>query len=150
MEIERHADGDLISYPTELSSLQIHLRPITLLAEVSVENLEIMADIGLYDYEIGNPQPLLISAKLRVIPPVADKLKEVLNYEKIRKDAEALGKVHIDLIETFARRLAESCLCHPLVLEADITIRKPHALAGCVAGTRLVLCHQVGAKTGNG
>lgn len=38
-----------------------------------------------------------------------------------------------------ARRLAEACLDHPAVIEADVLIEKPEALAGGVASARVVV-----------
>lgn len=58
----------------------------------------------------------------------ADDVTQTVHYGEL---AEALVKVvegePVDLIETLAHRLAEVCLAHELVQEAEINVHKPAA-----------------------
>ncbi|MEV4933990.1 dihydroneopterin aldolase [Sphingobium sp. LMA1-1-1.1] len=111
--------------------------------DIVVTGLKVMADIGAYAAEKGVLQPLSITATLSVIPPNDDELGEAFDYAQICEFATTLATQRINLIETFARRLAEMCLRHDLVLGAVIEIDKPQALPGCVAGTVFRLSKQL-------
>lgn len=104
-----------------------------------LRDLEIMADIGAYHHEIGIPQRLNVSVVLHVLAPEADVIEQAYDYTNIRDQARALGDERIVLIETFARRLGEGLLAHPLVMQAEVRIEKPGALAGCVAGAQVTV-----------
>ena len=106
---------------------------------VVVRDLAVLADIGVREHEVGNPQLLLIEARLDVRVPRADRLEETFDYCRLAALAQALGRERIGLVETFARRLAEACLEHPLVERADIRIDKPAALRSGVAGVQIVM-----------
>jgi dihydroneopterin aldolase len=108
-------------------------------SEISVTDIKVLADIGILPHEIGKSQPLIISVTLTVIPPSGDLFDTAFNYANIVGFANKLRLTRIALIETFAVRLAQACLDHPLVLEADVTVRKPNALQNCIAGARVTL-----------
>jgi dihydroneopterin aldolase len=108
-------------------------------SEISVTDINVLADIGILPHEIGKSQPLLISVTLTVIPPSGDLFDTAFNYANIVAFANKLAATRIALIETFAARLAQACLDHPLVLESDVTVRKPNALQNCMAGARVTL-----------
>jgi len=107
--------------------------------EVLIRDLRIGADIGAYAHEVGREQPLTISARLAVLPPVLDLITETIDYNVVVDFALALGRQHIALIETFAWRLAEACLDHPHVVEVEIIVEKPGALANGIPAARVVL-----------
>lgn len=102
-------------------------------------NLRIRADIGVHEHEIGRPQELLINAVVELYPLGTDKISDTPDYTHIVAFAEQLGRQRIALIETFAHRLAEACLAHPLAERADICVSKPGALRTGLAGARTVL-----------
>jgi dihydroneopterin aldolase len=108
-------------------------------SEISVADIKVLADIGILPHEIGKSQPLILSVTLMVIPPSGDLFDTAFNYANIVAFANKLSLTRIALIETFAVRLAQSCIDHPLVLEADVTVRKPNALQNCMAGARVTL-----------
>ncbi|UDF04092.1 dihydroneopterin aldolase [Asticcacaulis sp. AND118] len=105
---------------------------------VFVEGLKVEAAIGIYDYEHGRTQPLIIDAEIRIGLHAIKGLKDTLNYEMIGNLArELIARGHIKLVETFAEDLAEAVLALPQALEVRIRISKPEALAdadrsGCV------------------
>lgn len=105
--------------------------PVT--CSIALRGVQILADIGVYHHEIGRPQPLVLHVALAVIPPKRDSVEEVFDYVRIKTLAEKLSLERIVLIETFARRIAETCLAHDLVLGAAVTVEKPQAVPGAMA-----------------
>jgi dihydroneopterin aldolase len=102
----------------------------TAMTKVFVTGLKVQAQIGVYRHEIGRVQPLVLDVELDVPTAGADRLAETLNYETILAAArEIAGGGHIDLVETFAQRLAQACLADPRVTKARVRVEKPLALA---------------------
>jgi len=102
----------------------------TAMTKVFVTGLKVQAQIGVYRHEIGRVQPLVIDVELEVPTAGADRLAETLNYETIMVAARDIaGAGHIDLVETFAQRLAQACLADDRVTKARVRVEKPLALA---------------------
>ncbi len=104
-------------------------------SKVFVTGLKVQAQIGVYRHEIGRVQPLIVDVELEVPTGGSDRLAETVNYETIlqgRPELAAGG--HIDLVETFAHRLAARCLADPRVTRARVRIEKPLALAPHAVG----------------
>lgn len=60
-----------------------------------------------------------------------DDLGETVDYATVARQVAAIvGGEPVDLIETLAVRLAESCLRHPGVAAVAITVHKPQAPIG--------------------
>ncbi|MBL8555980.1 MAG: dihydroneopterin aldolase [Phenylobacterium sp.] len=111
-------------------------------SKVFVTGLKVQAQIGVYRHEIGRVQPLIVDVELDVPTNASDRLVETVNYETILQAAQDLaGGGHIDLVETFAHRLAEACLRDVRVTRARVRIEKPLALAphAVGAGVEIVL-----------
>ena len=107
----------------------------TVMTRVFVTGLKVQAEIGVYKHEIGRVQPLVVDVELDVPTAGADRLAETLNYETIltaARDIAAQG--HIELVETFAERLARACLADPRVTQARVRVEKPLALAPDAVG----------------
>ena len=104
-------------------------------SKVFVTGLKVQAQIGVYKHEIGRVQPLIVDVELDVPTGSSDRLAETLNYESILEAAQLLAaEGHIDLVETFAHRLADRCLADPRVTRARVRIEKPLALAPHAVG----------------
>jgi 7,8-dihydroneopterin aldolase/epimerase/oxygenase len=102
----------------------------TLMTKVFVTGLKVQAQIGVYRHEIGRVQPLVVDVELDVPTAGAERLSETLNYETILEAARSIASAgHIELVETFAERLARACLADPRVTRARIRVEKPLALA---------------------
>ena len=67
-----------------------------------------------------------------------ESLERTVDYTKLAAHAHALGATHIDLIETFAERLAEHCLAFAGVAAARIRVEKPRAVPQAMAGVEIV------------
>jgi dihydroneopterin aldolase len=107
----------------------------TVMTKVFVTGLKVQAEIGVYKHEIGRMQPLVVDVELDVPSAGAHRLSETLNYETILEAArEVAGGGHIELVETFAERLAHACLADPRVTQARVRVEKPLALAPDAVG----------------
>lgn len=111
-------------------------------SKVFVTGLQVQAQIGVYRHEIGRVQPLIVDVELEVPTGASDRLAETVNYETILSAAQELaGQGHVDLVETFAHRLAQRCLEDGRVSRARVRIEKPLALAphAVGAGVEIIL-----------
>jgi 7,8-dihydroneopterin aldolase/epimerase/oxygenase len=108
-------------------------------SRVFLRDLAIEADIGVYAEEKGVPQPLNVSIELTLeVERFAEEdLAGTVDYTALARYARDLGKTHIDLIETFAERLARKCLGFPHVAEALVRIEKPRAVPNAIAGVEI-------------
>jgi len=127
---------------TKLQMLVSAAHPAKAIGRCSVmlDNIEVMADIGILAVETGVKQPLVLHVRLDVIPPADDHIDETHDYREIHRAAHDLAEQRIALIETFARRLAERCLANERVLAAEVRVDKPLAVPGCLAATQVRLC----------
>ncbi|MBU1375496.1 MAG: dihydroneopterin aldolase [Alphaproteobacteria bacterium] len=111
-------------------------------SKVFVTGVQVQAQIGVYRHEIGRVQPLIVDVELDVPTDASDRLVDTFNYEAILQAAQDLAaQGHVDLVETFAHRLAERCLADPRVTRARVRIEKPLALAphAVAAGVEIIL-----------
>jgi len=105
------------------------------MTKVFVTGVEVQAQIGVYRHEIGRVQPLKVDVELDVPTAGAERLADTLNYETILAAAQGVAaQGHIELVETFAERLARACLADPRVSRARVRVEKPLALAPHAVG----------------
>ena len=100
---------------------------------VFIRNLEILAHIGTHGHEHGKAQPVRINIDLGVedTPGLEDRLEQVVDYEAITLKVRGIvGRGHINLAETLAERIAETCLEDSRVRTARVRVEKLHALPG--------------------
>jgi dihydroneopterin aldolase len=112
------------------------------MTRIFVTGLKVQAEIGVYRHEIGRLQPLSLDVELDVPSAGAGRLADTLNYETILQAArEIAAQGHIELVETFADRLARACLADPRVTRARVRVEKPLALApdAVGAGVEIIL-----------
>ena len=101
-----------------------------IVTKVFVRALRVEAWIGVYDHEHGRRQPLVIDVELDVAASHCERLGDTVNYETIGEAARAIAdEGHIDLVETFAERLAQACFADSRVTRARVRVEKPLALA---------------------
>ena len=109
--------------------------PHTVMTKVFVTGLKVQAEIGVYRHEIGRVQPLVVDVELDVPTAGSHRLSETLNYETILDAARGIAaQGHIELVETFAERLARACRADPRVTRARVRVEKPLALAPDAVG----------------
>ena len=109
---------------------------------IFVRDLRLKASIGVLDHEREAPQDLIVSITLEVEdqPVRRDDIAEVIDYRRPVAHARAiLAAGHIDLVETFADRLANACLADSGVAAAHIRVEKPAAIPdAAAAGVEIV------------
>ena len=104
------------------------------LTTLFLEDIVRSVDIGVHDYEIGNPQRVrfdiyvLISG---VEDPENDIIEDVLNYEYLLNSLEkVLLKDRFSLLESLANNLLDSILQPESVESASVVITKLDVLEG--------------------
>ena len=109
-------------------------------AKTFVRDIRVQVEVGVYEHEYGRTQPLVVEVELDVAPSGFDELGDIINYENIvgwTREVAAVG--HIELVETFAHRVAQACMRDGRVLAARVRVEKPEALAPAVAGVEITL-----------
>jgi dihydroneopterin aldolase len=108
---------------------------------VFVRGLTLMAEIGFNPDERGRSQPVVVDAVVTLAPHAPEHLRDTFNYEHVVRAARALAEGgHIELVETFAHRLAAAFLAHEGVHEATVSVGKPQALTDAdLAGAEITL-----------
>jgi dihydroneopterin aldolase len=96
---------------------------------IFVRDLEMIASVGVYEFEKVRPQRIRVSIDLNVGPraqDATDTADTVLSYENIVKATRAIVATgHFHLIETLAERIAGECLNHYTVVSVKVKIEKP-------------------------
>ena len=116
--------------------------PLLRSQKVLVRGLRVDARVGVHDHEQGRTQPLIIDVELDLALHRVEGLEGTFNYEAVVAAArEIAAGGHIDLVETFAERLAEACIGQGAAQRVRVCVLKPHALApeADAAGVELVL-----------
>ena len=96
---------------------------------VFVRDLEVMASIGVYEHEKHYEQRIIVSVDLMVrdhYDGQSDQLADVLDYAQIVEFIHSIiRREHMNLIETLAEQIAQSCLAIGDVLAVTVKIEKP-------------------------
>jgi dihydroneopterin aldolase len=103
-----------------------------------IQDFEVLAQIGIHEFELSAPQRLLINVDLYVdlkgTSPKADQIDEVVDYDFIRQVVtNRIAKGHINLQETLCDELLDLLLAHPKVLAVQLSSRKPDVYPDCAA-----------------
>lgn len=98
---------------------------------IALTGLRARGHHGVLPQERRDGQDFLVDAVLRLDTRAAaasDALTDTVDYGELasRLVAVVAGEP-CDLLETLAARLAEVCVSHPLVFEAEVTVHKPSA-----------------------
>lgn len=109
-------------------------RHITGKTTIRVQDLPLLADVGINPDEIGRRQPLVITMIVTISADNINSIDQTVDYRRMVGEAEELAQVHIPLIETFGRQLAERCLAIANVVSVSIKIDKPFAITRGLAG----------------
>jgi dihydroneopterin aldolase len=106
---------------------------------VFLRDLRVEAHIGYFPGEKGVRQPLVVTIEIEVAGAdfTRDELSQTVDYTTLAGFVETLAAGHIDLIETFAERLAERCLALPRAGAVLIRVEKPCAVPGGMAGVEI-------------
>jgi dihydroneopterin aldolase len=109
---------------------------------VFVRGLKVEAEIGIYEHEHGRRQPLVVDVELSLTPGRIEHFADTFNYETVASEAARIAQAgHMNLVETFADRLARALMTDPRVIRARVRVEKPEALAPAAeaAGVEVVV-----------
>jgi dihydroneopterin aldolase len=99
---------------------------------VFIEELEVLAAIGVHPHEHDTHQRILIDVDLDMTgakTPREDRLAETLDYEAVSKAVVDMAREgHVQLVETLAERIARWCMKDARVACARVRVIKPEAL----------------------
>ena len=101
---------------------------------ITIRGITAHANHGVYDWEREQGQTFRVDAVLELdtAPAAAgDDLDRTVNYAALAQELHAvLTGEPVDLLETLAQQLADTCLANPLVDAVEITVHKPEADLG--------------------
>lgn len=100
---------------------------------VLVNDLELVASVGVYEVEHRYEQRILINLDLDVHDDYdgrSERLTDVLDYAVLLETVERIAQSrHFKLLETLAERIAEACLADARVLTVRVRVEKPDVRA---------------------
>ena len=103
------------------------LRPRS--AKILLDSLEVTADIGFHEFEIGAPQRLLVTVEVWLQSnecPPRDDPQEAWNYDFLRQEVEELASSRrFNLQETLAHAIFERIAAFHGVREVRVRTSKP-------------------------
>ena len=110
-----------------------HLAPRT--RKIVLEDYSIPVDIGFHDFEVGNPQRLLITVEIWLDEKAfasSDDVADAWNYDFIRVEIAALAASRrFNLQETFVRSIYDLVAARAGVTALRISSRKPDVYPDC-------------------
>lgn len=97
--------------------------------KIFLEDYELAVDIGFHEFEVGNPQRLLITVEVWVDEATfveSDREAEAWNYDFLRREIAALaGSRRFNLQETLARGIYDLVAARKGVTALRVVTRKP-------------------------
>ena len=109
------------------------LKPAT--RKIVLEEYDLKVDIGFHDFEIGNPQRLLVTVEVWVDErsfPASDEAGSAWNYDFLRREIAALAAGRrFNLQETFVRELYDLVAARRGVTALRVSTRKPDIYSDC-------------------
>ena len=98
-------------------------------SRVLLDSLEVQADIGFHDYEVGRPQRLLVTVEIwleDVAPPDDDDPAAAWDYDYLRTEVQALaGARRYNLQETLAHAIYQRVAAMRGVKAVRVATAKP-------------------------
>ena len=103
------------------------LKPRT--AKILLDSLEVQADIGFHEFEIGSPQRLLVTVEIWLdhVPPAdSDDPADAWDYDLLREQIEALAaERRYNLQESLAHRIYDRVAAMRGVDSLRVVLAKP-------------------------
>ena len=118
---------------TQPASLSMYPTPETApaLVRILISDLVLLASLGVHPHEHRKQQRVRINVELLAHENRMsnDELNDVVCYESIVDSIKAIvGSGHVNLVETLAAQIADSCLEDPRVVAAKVRVEKPDAI----------------------
>ena len=119
------------------------MTPRTARRTLFVRDLALDCAIGVHAHERGRRQRVIVNVALDVAEPGAahrDRIASVVSYEDVVTGIERLaGGDHVNLVETFAERIADLCLADRRVRRVTVRVEKPDVYESAAsAGVEIV------------
>ncbi len=98
---------------------------------IFIKDLQLMAVIGVYDHEKTAPQRVVANIDLTVHEgtEINDDIEHVVCYHKVVQKIEKMLKTgHVNLLETLAENIAQTCLQDKRIIAIRVRLEKPEAL----------------------
>ena len=106
-----------------------------IVTKLFLEDLEVLVDIGIHDFEINKPQRLQISVSVSLDPTQIDDADEIgatFDYDFIRSEIkELVGSRRFNLQETLCRLILEKIIVEKSVVGATVTTKKIDVYPDC-------------------
>ena len=106
-----------------------------IVTKLFLEDLEVLVDIGIHDFEINKPQRLQVSVSVSLDPTqidVADEIGATFDYDFIRSEIKDLvGSRRFNLQETLCRLILEKITIEKSVVGATVTTKKIDVYPDC-------------------
>jgi len=103
--------------------------------KIFINNLELMASIGVYEEEKKNKQKIIINLEILMTnetEPKGDNLKETQDYSQFRKDAkDIVDSQHFQLLEVLTNKIHLIINENKFVIGSRVTICKPDIFNDC-------------------
>lgn len=121
-------------------------------ARILLESLEVQADIGFHDFEIGTPQRLLVSVEIwldDVAAPPDDDPARAWNYDFLRSEIDEIASERrYNLQETFAHAVFDRIAAFRGVRHVRVRTSKPDVYADA-AGVGIEIASFCGSWPGD-
>lgn len=98
---------------------------------VTLRGLRVRGHHGVFEHERQQGQTFVVDLALSLDTApaaAADDLSRTVHYGVLAEQVAAVvAGEPVDLIETLAQRIADTCLGHEVVQEVEVTVHKPEA-----------------------
>jgi len=105
--------------------------------KIFIRGLEVQTTIGIHGWEQQAPRPLLLDLELGTETREAaasDHIRDAIDYAAVAETALRFGReTRVQLLETFAERLARRLFESFSIQSLRLTVHKPGAVAGLQA-----------------
>lgn len=97
-------------------------------AVIQLNGIKGIGHHGVLDEEKSLGQPFIADVILEVAEPHRDDISQAVNYADVAQQVyDEITGDPVDLIETLAARIADSCLAHAGVIAVQVCVHKPQA-----------------------
>ena len=95
---------------------------------IFIDRLSLDAAVGVFDFEKGKTQKLIISLQAEAEIPSKEELhhSDVVCYDTVAKGIRAIVQSqHFELLETLGRRIVDYCLADVRIKRVTVRLEKP-------------------------
>ena len=134
VELILHLLEEMLDYNEDISMKEKNRK-------ILINNLTILASIGVYENEKQNKQKIIVNVELLLSndsEPKNDNLESTQDYSKFRKCLiEIIQSQHFQLLEVLVEKIHSTLMINSYVIGAKVKISKPHIFNDCEVGYEL-------------